>query len=132
MGFQLKPKNIVLQFDDTTDYPGFECTVRGMTLGEYMDLMRVEEVTTGEVGHQLEQFASSLLSWNLEDGGGQPVPATAESVFQQDKDFMFEVAGKWMEAIHGVSAPLEQSSPVGEQSVEASIPMATLSESLAS
>ncbi|MGW3428879.1 hypothetical protein ACWDHW_13125 [Streptomyces melanosporofaciens] len=133
MGFHFKPKNIQLVFDDTTDYAGFECVVRGMNLGEYMEILRLDEVTTGVLDSQVRRFAESLVSWNLEDPEtGEPIPATADEVFRQDMDFMLHVAGKWMDAIHGVSAPLEQTSPDGEPSVAASIPMATLSESLAS
>ncbi|MFF4479448.1 hypothetical protein ACFY1A_20850 [Streptomyces sp. NPDC001520] len=132
MGFHFKPKNIQLVFDDTTDYAGFECTIRGMNLGEYMEVIRLDEVTNGALDSQVKRFADSLISWNLEDEQGNPIPATAEQVFQQDMDFMLHVAAKWMDAVHGVSAPLEQTSPDGEQSVAASIPMATLSESLAS
>lgn len=132
MGFHLKPKNIVLQFDETTEYAGFECTISGMNLGEYMEVLRLDEVTTGVLDSQVKRFADSLISWNLEDEQGNPIPATPEQVFQQDMDFMLHVATKWLDAIHGVSAPLDQTSPDGEPSVEASIPMDALSESLAS
>ncbi|MFD8866008.1 hypothetical protein ACFV1F_16810 [Streptomyces sp. NPDC059590] len=132
MGFQHKPKNIVLKFDDSTEYAGFECTLRGLRLGEYMDVIRVDEVDNSAVGGMLEKFAESLIGWNLEDEQGQPIPATQAAVYEQDKTFMLTVAEEWANAIHGVSAPLEQTSPAGEPWVAASIPMATLSESLAS
>ncbi|WP_413102215.1 hypothetical protein [Streptomyces sp. Inha503] len=133
VGYQHKPKNITLRFEGDSEYAGFECTVRGMTLGEYMEAIGIDEVTTSAISDMLAKFAASLISWNLEDPEtGEPIPATPEAVMRQDKDFMVHVATEWTTALYGVSGPLEQTSPDGEPSVAASIPMDALSESLAS
>jgi hypothetical protein len=79
--------------------------------------------------HQL--FADHLVDWNLSDGG-EPVPATLDGLRSQEGQFIGRLVGAWRSNTIGVSVPLEQPSADGEQSVELSIPMESLSESLAS
>lgn len=134
MGFRHKRKRINVSFEEGHEYHGLEVTLRGMSLGEYLELEGIGEVDRSSVGDQLRRFAESLISWNLEDEDtGEPVPTTVEAVYAQDQDLMLMLATRWIEALRGiVSAPLEQSSPDGEPSLEASIPMETLSSSLVS
>jgi hypothetical protein len=132
VGYRHKPKNIVLKFDEGSDYPGFECTLRGLTLGEYREVIGIDEVDNVAIGSMLDSFATALISWNLEDEQGHPVAPTPEAVLAQDKDLMLKAAESWIDAIHGVPAPLGQSSPDGAPSPEVSIPMDVLSPSLAS
>lgn len=80
----------------------------------------------------LLQFGGYLVSWNLEDEDGKPIPCTPEEFKGMDPRFVREVLDQWAEAIAGVAAPLEQPSPSGEPFPEASLPMDTLSPSLAS
>jgi hypothetical protein len=51
---------------------------------------------------------------------------------EEDDDLILDIINRWMEAVSGVAAPLPQSSNGGEPSPVESIPMAPLSESLAS
>lgn len=134
MGYRHKRKRINVCFEEGHEYHGLEVTLRGMSLGEYLELEGIGEVDRSSVGDQLRRFAESLISWNLEDEDtGEPVPTTVEAVYAQDQDLMLMLATRWIEALRGiVSAPLEQSSPDGEPSLEASIPMETLSSSLVS
>jgi hypothetical protein len=59
------------------------------------------------------------------------VPPTPEEFRAQDKDLMMKLSEAWIDGISGVSkdAPLPESSPAGEPSPVASIPMEPLSES---
>lgn len=132
MGYRHKPKNITLTFDEGSDYPGFECTLRGLTLGEYREVIGIDEVDNNAIGSMLDRFSTALISWNLEDEQGRPVAPTQDAVLAQDKDLMLKAAESWIDAIHGVPAPLGQSSPDGGLSPEVSIPMDVLSPSLAS
>ena len=80
-----------------------------------------------------EQFAEALISWNLEDGQGQVLPCTLESVRNYpDYEFMATLANTWVEAVTGVKDELGKGSPSGDTFPEGSIPMETLSPSLAS
>lgn len=132
MGYQRKTKRIHLAFDGT-EYDGLEVELRGLSLGGWLEITGLgDDVDNSAVAEQLRRFADSLISWNLEDEDGHPIPATRESVFNQDQDFMFVLFNAWMDAMAGVAAPLDETSPAGEPSLAASIPMEPLSPSLAS
>ena len=130
MGYRAKRKKIHLKFEG--DYEGLEVTAHGLTLGQYLEITGLGEVDVSAVTDQMKRFAESLISWNLEDEDCQPIPAIPEAVYAQDQDFMFHILGAWMDGMAGVSAPLEQTSPAGEQSLVESIPMDALSKSLVS
>lgn len=130
-GYRHKKKRIEVAL--TGEYQGFEATLRGKSLGEYLALQGIGDEDRSDLGSQIQEMAHALISWNLEDEDtGLPVPATPEAVFGQDQDLMLRLATGWMEGLAGVSAPLESSSTDGETSLEESLPMAPLSESLAS
>lgn len=117
------------------DYP---CAVaRGKNLNEYLRLVGYAEAEDGDertgLLRQLEEFADSLISWNLEyEDTGLPIPCTRSALFTEvDNDLALALATEWVERLGGKvdeSGPLPQSSPAGEPSPEASIPMAPLSD----
>jgi len=129
MGFREKKKPIVLTFPGDEDLDGLVVEVQSKTLGEYLEIVGLAEVELdGPVlVRQLHAFGDALISWNWEDADGKPIPPTKAEVFKRDKDQMLKVAVKWFERLEGaVDAPLPQSSPAGEPSPVASIPMETL------
>ncbi|RLV66356.1 hypothetical protein STAN_1877 [Streptomyces sp. CBMAI 2042] len=131
MGYVRKTKPIILTFENDEELAGLEVHVRRKSLGEYLELVGLaeSEIDAPALVRQLEEFAGSLISWNLEEEDGTPVPPTRDAVFAQDKDFMVRVATRWIERLEGVvDAPLPESSPAGEPSPEASIPMEPLSD----
>lgn len=129
-GYRAKIKRHEIKLDGP--YEGLEAVLRGLTLGEFMNLMGIGEVDLSAVSDQLRAMANALISWNLETEDGTPVPATAESVYAQDQDMMLRLASAWLSAVKGISVPLEQPSTDGDRSLEESLPMEPLSESLAS
>lgn len=109
---------------------------RGKSLGEYLSLMGYTEAEEGDdrkgVVRQLEEFASSLVSWNLEREDGTPIPCTQQALFTEvDNDLALALATEWIERLGGKvddGDPLPQSSPSGEPSPAVSeIPMEALS-----
>jgi hypothetical protein len=133
MGYRHKPQQIEVKFAEGHVYHGCEVVLRRLTLGEYLDITGLGDVDGLTVAHQLRGMSDKLIAWNLEDEQGNPIPATADAVIGQDFDLMSTILAAWLDALRGgVSAPLEQTSPDGEPSLEASIPMAVPSESLAS
>lgn len=132
MGFHYESPRINIAFEPGHEYHGAEVVLRRLNLAEYLDITGIGEVTGVTIAHQLKTMGDKLIGWNLEDAEGKPLAPTSESVLQQDKDFMLAVCTAWIETLHGVPAPLKQSSSDGEPSPEASIPMEPLSESLAS
>lgn len=112
-----------------------KATVRGKTLDEYLRLMGYTEAEESDdrsrVVRQLEEFADSLISWNLEAEDGTPLPCTREAFFRIDNDLALALATEWLNVLGGkVDTPLPQSSHDGEPSPVASIPTEVLSAHL--
>ncbi|MFF5842112.1 hypothetical protein ACFY74_11665 [Streptomyces massasporeus] len=127
MGY--KPKRKIYKLDFTgTDYEGLEASVRGMTVGEELELDGKEMNSELLVKTLVER----LDSWNVEDETGAPVPTTFEGVCTQDSAMVLAIISAVRTANSGVPDPLPQTSPSGDPSEVASIPMEPLSESLAS
>lgn len=134
-GFRRKRKQFELTFEGDSELDGLVVTMESMPLGEYMEMSGLDGAGDGwEIGDMLKRFAKALISWNLQEEDGTPVPPTEAAVMAEDSDQMLTVATAWMKAVKGVQkdSPLPESSPDGELSLEASIPMETPSESLAS
>lgn len=133
MGYRHKIPRVNVAFEEGHEYHGCEVVLRKLTLGEYLDIVGITaDSGINHVGDQLKRMGDKLVSWNLEDEDGTPIPATPDAVLEQDKDLMIAVLNAWLDALNGVPAPLEPNSPDGEPSLEASIPMETLSSSLVS
>lgn len=109
---------------------------RGKTLNEYLRLMGYieaeEDDERSSVVRQLEEFANSLISWNLEREDGTPIPCSPKALFTEvDNDLALALATEWIERLGGKvddAGPLPDSSPSGEPSLVASIPTETLSD----
>ncbi|MGE5828652.1 MAG: hypothetical protein ACM30G_09860 [Micromonosporaceae bacterium] len=142
MGYVWKGKTYRLVFADD-EFAGLEVVARSASVGAYRriaDLATREfahppsEDDLGEIDNLFAEFAAVLVSWNLEDeapdGTRTPVPATFEGMASQDLTLVRQIIWSWMEAVAGISGPLEQPSDGGGPSVEESIPMEVLSPSL--
>ena len=134
MGYKRNPKIYKLVFGDDTDYAGLEVQVKTITMGQ---LLAMRSGTSGDedkdnIRVSVELLAERIVSWNLEDEKGQPVPPTLDAILEEDDDFIFAIINRWTDAVSGVKAPLQQSSPSGEPSPVELVPMEALSESLAS
>lgn len=129
MGFK-RDKTYLLEWDDTHELAGLEVRVRACSVGKYLEI--IDDVATQDAGvlrSVFARFSELLLSWNLEDAEGKPVPADSAGVMSVDMDLMTELLNAWKLTLTGVSGPKEQPSSDGSQLVELSIPMETLSES---
>ena len=118
MGYRPKPRMYALDFTGT-EYEGLEATVRGLTLGEELELNETE--MTGD--RVVKALVQRLVSWNVEDETGAPVPTTYEGVCTQDGSMVLAILNALRQVNSGVPDPLPQSSPSGEPSPVASIPM---------
>lgn len=109
---------------------------RGKSLDEYLVLVGLRDPEEGDnrtpVIRQLEAFADALVSWNLEREDGAPIPCTPAAFFGEvDNDLTLALATEWVERLGGKvdeADPLPESSPSGEQSLVASVPMEALSD----
>ncbi|PZT70202.1 hypothetical protein DN402_31795 [Streptomyces sp. SW4] len=130
MGYRPKRRIFRLDFEGT-DYEGLEVSMRGLTVGEELELNDLRR-REGAVVRWFEILTGLLVEWNVEDEQGQPVPTTFDGVRTQDSALVTAILDALQTAASGVSDPLPQASPAGEPSEVASIPMAPLSESRAS
>lgn len=132
MGFKRNPKIYRLKWEDG-DYAGLEVNIRSLTMGQLIEA-KSGKSASGKDGLEgtVELLADRILDWNLEDEDGTPVPATLEAMKGEDDDLILDIINRWMEAVSGVPAPLDETSNSGEISQVASIPTEALSPSLAS
>jgi hypothetical protein len=132
VGYERNPKVYHLKFQDG-EYAGLEVQVRSLTMKQLL-IIRTGKGDEGKDGTEtaVRFLAERIIGWNLTDQG-VPVPPTLDAILDEDDDFILAIINKWTTAVSGVeNTPLPESSPSGEPSPEASIPMAPLSESLAS
>jgi hypothetical protein len=126
MGFRANRTIYKLVFDDP-DYEGLIVRIRSGTLAERQEF---DEITTNK--DLFEFFERMLVEWNAEDDNGAVLPLTAEGIRQLEPTTFREIQSAWIRAVREVAAPLEPPSNDGDPSLEASMPMEGLSESLVS
>lgn len=137
MGYKRGGKRHTLTWAKGAELHGLVVQVRSLSIEGLLGFARLaarftDDVAPGELGEVAGQlfdgFASRLVSWNLEDDDGAPVPATREGVGGQDVEFILAIVMAWMEAVAAVDTPL----PNGSRTMpptEASIPMEPLAAS---
>lgn len=135
MGSRRNPTLYKLVFDETTDWPDFEITLRSLSIKQRRELST--QATEGEtdmdaVARMCRLIARQMVSWNREDEDGSPLPMTVESLEDEEPGLIVEISLKWQEAIAGVPAPLESDSDSGGISPVESILAEIPSQSLAS
>src|SRR5690349_1218841 len=114
MGYKHSPKVYRLAFDD---YEGLEVRARSVSLDEFLSLVEIAGKTDpDDLERMFRGFADALVSWNLEDEDGTPVPATYEGIKGQDLDLILDIIGGWQDAIGSVPAPLAKPSDDGRRS----------------
>lgn len=135
MGFRLET-HFKLFFEDEA-FIGAEVTMGRMSMREAFEFDRVRFRDTAD----LDEFekkcedlakivAEHLVSWNLEDKRGRPLPTTAAAILTSQDDLLWSLVRAYVEAVTGVPGPLGRGSGSGLPSdLAASIPMEPLSES---
>jgi hypothetical protein len=131
VGYREQPNTITLRFAEDDELHGLEATLQGMSIGEFMSSMGWDGGDGDDTGKTMERFHKALISWNLEDADGQPIPVSASR--ERPHRLILRLNNAYVEALTGVhkSDPLPDSSTSGEPSPAPAIPMAPLSESQA-
>jgi hypothetical protein len=133
MGYKRPVKTYNLIFEDE-EFNGLEVQTRSLPLGQFMNVMNLADAANGQgsandtlkaVGDLFENFATALISWNLENEDGSPVPADIDGIKSQDMEFILAIVRAWLEAVSSVNAPLGEGSTGGGTSQVPSIPMET-------
>lgn len=129
MGYRRKSKTYRIIWDEG-EYEGLEIRMKSLSVGEMLELGSATE--GGVYENLVKPFTDHLISWNLEDENGKPVPATSKGVGEQDMDLVVAAAMKWMSAMTDVQPDLKETSPSGEISLEDELNLESLSKSLVS
>lgn len=114
--YALPPKPATLAFADGSEYQGLELEV---DLRCSMDLLfrigDLQALKPDEIMALLEEWArDKLLSWNLVDAQGNPVPPSVAGLRATlDPRTAGVLLGKYASAVNGVDAPLAKRSRSG-------------------
>lgn len=127
MGYKHQKKIYNLIFQDE-EFNGLEVKATSLSLGRMLKIADLslnnnDTVNAADTRELFETFSKALVSWNLEDEDGNPVPTTLDGILSQDQDLIMKVIEAWSTAVAGVSPPLNQQSSAGNRFQEDSIPM---------
>lgn len=108
MGYRRQRRVLHLVFAEPSAYAGLEVKVRAMSFGDFY-------AYTGLERDQQEMLAEHLVSWNVEDEDGTPVPATLEGIRSREVDEIKAIKRAWTDAMTEVPEgdPLALSSTSG-------------------
>ena len=118
--FRLPNQTAHLTFEGT-QWEGAEVVVRlGMTINMYLEITRL--VSNNNPIELTQVFGNAMLvAWNLVDEDGTPIPATGDGMNGlPDIALALRIVHLWLEAVAGVSAPLEPQLNGGNTLVAAS------------
>jgi hypothetical protein len=130
MGYRRPVKAFRLKFADE-DMAGLEVTARSLPIGEFLNLTELATLEKDDAAGAMKAtadlfrvLAGALMSWNLEDDFGDPVPADYDGIVRQELDFVMKIVNAWMSAMAEVDIPLPPGSAGGVPSgLEQSLPM---------
>lgn len=118
MGYRKVPTIYELVFEDG-DLQGLVVRMKSIKLGRVRRLVQVTEgadddqVLDNGLEEMLGLFADGLVSWNLEEEDGTPVPATLEGIEDQEAGLVLTILRRWLNAMTGVSHDLGKDSTSG-------------------
>lgn len=112
MGYRKIPT--IHTIDDIPGEEGFVVRLQSISFGK---VRRVTALLDSEGDGALEEIGklvvSKIVSWNLEDGDGQPVPVTVEEFDELDFSLVLKVVNAWLDRMTGVSDDLGKDSLSG-------------------
>jgi hypothetical protein len=120
-GYKRARRTYIMEFTDP-EYEGLEITVRSIPIRNLQHLMSLDpestdlKVRSESIDQMTRAFAEALVSWNMTDENGEPLPTTLEYIESEDVDFIMSCIAQWMNAISRVddSSPLDESSEPGQ------------------
>lgn len=114
MGYRKTPTIYTLA--DIKGEDGLIVRMKAIRVGRLRKLMGVlGEGDDGKLDEMFELLLEGLVSWNLEDEDGVPVPTTMEGLEQCEMPFVLAILEVWLENMTGPDADLGKGSPAGAQ-----------------
>lgn len=114
MGYRRIPT--IYTLDKIKDEDGLIVRMKSISFGKVRRLIALLDGDTGNdevMGAISDQLVANLVSWNLEDEHGVPVPETAQGIDDQDFDLILKIVESWLDQITGPDAELGKGSPSG-------------------
>jgi hypothetical protein len=143
MGFRPEPTIYNIGFEGTP-LDGLKVRMSCCTLAEYNFMLRsaliggepdadgnvkIEPAMLDANDKIIELFLNHLVSWNLEDMAGRPVPTTQEGLDAQERTMIGQLISAWQTAMVNVPNPSNTPSSNGVTSEEQSLDLGSISES---
>jgi len=111
MGYRKVPT--IYTLDDINGEDGLIVRMKGIRVGKLRRL--ISNDSDDNVGEVLDLLLEGLVSWNLEDENGAPVPMTLEGLESQELPMITAIVDSWTDKVTGVSDELGKDSPAGEK-----------------
>lgn len=124
-GYKRERRTYVMEFTDP-EYEGLEVKVRSIPIRNLQHLLSLDPESTDmkvraeSINQMMCAFAEALVSWNMTDEDGNPIPTTLEYIESEDVDFIMTCISEWMKAVSQVddASPLDESSQPGQTTQE--------------
>jgi hypothetical protein len=108
--YTIKPEN----------YKGLEVRMSGTRIGKVRRLINLQESEDEKTIEMLDEMVKlivdNLVSWNLEDEEGNPLPADKEQVEELELPMVLDIIGGWVDSMTGVPDDLGKDSASGSPS----------------
>ena len=127
------PRRTLYKLDfSQTEHAGLEVTTKSASMAALLDILGLADTVEAaglknadpaQMGRLFGLFDEVLVSWNVEEEDGTPVPATKAGLLSQDPEFVMTVISAWAQAMSKAPPNLPNGSSNGATSLEGSIPM---------
>lgn len=116
-----------LHFEDSA-LSDLEIRVTACSVNEFNEIMGSATAVGDEAiegaNKLLAKFAENIVSWNMENADGSPMPITAESLGALEQPLVIRLISAWQAAMVTVPNPLRPGSVSGARSEELSLGLA--------
>ena len=115
MGYRKKSTVHTLEFKQ---YEGLVIRMKGLKIGKMRRVLRAldeDKETLALVDEMVTFVTEGLVSWNLEDEDGNPLPVDREQVEDLEFDMLSTILGDWLGKMTGPDEELGKDSSSGEK-----------------
>lgn len=117
MGYIKVPRIYDLEFEG--DREGLVVRMKGIKFGKVRRLLSVlggdqdADLSDEDIETVFSELLDNIVSWNMEDEEGVPIPVTRESLEDEEFRDILDIFGKWLEVLTGPSDDLGKDSASG-------------------
>lgn len=121
-------------FESDSELDGLVLRMKSPSMAVFFQFsdIDIKSMTPSSMRVIFEPMAEHMLSWDMEEEDGTPVPCNLQGLLSLEMLHVLEIMTGWIDAAASVSVPLGQPASSGSPSLEASIQMEPLSENRAS